>query len=348
MRENEKILLLQDYKVNKHLFDKFGIDYDKLLNKPNLSTVATTGDYEDLLNKPDFPDFPDLSTVATTGSYNDLIDKPTTLSGYGITNADVAGTLNATGRATLNGGLTVHGGTESSGTIFCANRHGIQGRKVDGTADNLIRRNSDNTVQIGSVNHSTFIHSYSTPTITLPTGSYRVYHEGNKPLLSDLGGVTPNGTVAYAKELSTVATASLHPSTSPPPVLEKWTRLATLKIKVRYEETNIQFNIMNNDASTDIITAIISARLKQQTAMGTVPYTGVVVNGVGLNTNNFKAIVTTTSTETVLDLYIAMDEYWRTFIMSKTLSANNLSALTPHQPFIDLPADAKFVPVIFK
>ena len=31
MRENEKILLLQDYKVNKHLFDKFGIDYEELL-----------------------------------------------------------------------------------------------------------------------------------------------------------------------------------------------------------------------------------------------------------------------------------------------------------------------------
>ena len=76
MRENEKLLLLQDYKVNKHLFDKFGIDYEELLNKPNLSTIATTGDYEDLLNKPDLPDFPTLSTVATTGSYNDLIDKP--------------------------------------------------------------------------------------------------------------------------------------------------------------------------------------------------------------------------------------------------------------------------------
>lgn len=40
-------------------------------NKPSLATVATTGDYDDLLDKPD------LKAVATSGSYNDLTDKPT-------------------------------------------------------------------------------------------------------------------------------------------------------------------------------------------------------------------------------------------------------------------------------
>lgn len=255
------------------------------------------------------------------------------------TGGTLTGPINVqTGRTTLNGGLTVNGETESSGSIFCANGYGIQGRKVDGTADNLIKRISDNTIQIGSVNHSAFLHSYSTPTVVIPSGSYRVYHEGNKPLLSDLGT-----TIEYAKELSTVST-----STSVPPRVKKWTRLATLRITMQYQETNIQFNIMNNDASMDIITAIVSARVKQQTAMGTNPYAGVVVNGVGFNTNNFKAIITTSAAASTLNLYVAMDEDWRTFSMSKTLSANNLSALTPTQPFIDLPADAKFVPVIFK
>lgn len=65
-------------------------------NKPNLATVATTGDYEDLSNKPTIPaaqvqsdwsqsdntqvDYiknkPSLATVATSGSYDDLTDKP--------------------------------------------------------------------------------------------------------------------------------------------------------------------------------------------------------------------------------------------------------------------------------
>lgn len=66
-------------------------------NKPNLATVATSGSYNDLSNKPDIPtkvselindsgftnDYtelinkPDLKPVATSGSYNDLTDKPT-------------------------------------------------------------------------------------------------------------------------------------------------------------------------------------------------------------------------------------------------------------------------------
>ena len=66
-------------------------------NKPNLATVATSGSYNDLTDKPSIPDpqvqsdwaeadntkvdyiknKPNLSTVATSGSYNDLSDKPT-------------------------------------------------------------------------------------------------------------------------------------------------------------------------------------------------------------------------------------------------------------------------------
>lgn len=45
--------------------------YNDLSDTPNLSTVATSGDYNDLENKPN------LSTVATSGSYDDLTDKPT-------------------------------------------------------------------------------------------------------------------------------------------------------------------------------------------------------------------------------------------------------------------------------
>lgn len=256
---------------------------------------------------------------------------------YFAMNGDTRGFVFKRGQLSL-AAIDASGNIRPRNNVVLENNLGIYGKRVDGTSDNLIKRTVSDTVQIGSVNHSTFIHSYSTPTITLPSGSYRMYHEGNKPLLSDLGT-----TIEYAKELSTVST-----STSVPPRTKKWTRLATLRLTMQYQETNIQFNIMNNDASADIITAIVSARVKQQTAMGTNPYTGVVVNGVGFNANNFKAIITTSAAASTLDLYVAMDEDWRTFSMSKTLSANDLSALTPLQPFIDLPADAKFVPVIFK
>jgi len=67
----------------------------QILNRPNLSTVATTGNYEDLNNRPTIPaaqvnsdwnansgvaqilNKPNLATVAESGSYNDLTDKPT-------------------------------------------------------------------------------------------------------------------------------------------------------------------------------------------------------------------------------------------------------------------------------
>lgn len=70
-------------------------DYDDLIDKPSLATVATSGSYNDLTNKPTIPaaqvnsdwnadtgvakilNKPSLATVATTGSYDDLTNKPT-------------------------------------------------------------------------------------------------------------------------------------------------------------------------------------------------------------------------------------------------------------------------------
>ena len=45
-------------------------NYNELNNKPDLKPVATSGSYNDLIGKPN------LHTVATSGSYNDLNDKP--------------------------------------------------------------------------------------------------------------------------------------------------------------------------------------------------------------------------------------------------------------------------------
>ena len=42
-----------------------------------LATVATSGSYNDLSDKPTIPVLPTLATVATSGSYNDLTNKPT-------------------------------------------------------------------------------------------------------------------------------------------------------------------------------------------------------------------------------------------------------------------------------
>ena len=63
-------------------------NYNDLTGKPNLKPVSTSGDYSDLENKPtlkpvattgnynDLDDKPALKTVATSGNYNDLTGKP--------------------------------------------------------------------------------------------------------------------------------------------------------------------------------------------------------------------------------------------------------------------------------
>lgn len=54
-------------------------DYDDLIDKPELATVALTGDYDDLIDTPDlsiYEEKADLATVAETGDYNDLINTP--------------------------------------------------------------------------------------------------------------------------------------------------------------------------------------------------------------------------------------------------------------------------------
>ena len=51
----------------------------KKANDSDLSTVAKSGSYNDLIDKPEMPELPDLSEVATTGSYKDLLNQPITV-----------------------------------------------------------------------------------------------------------------------------------------------------------------------------------------------------------------------------------------------------------------------------
>ena len=95
-----------------------------ILNKPTLSTVATTGDYGDLLNTPN------LATVATSGSYNDLIDKPTIPGGTNIGSTPSASNVVIT--SSTGGDGTVAAATQSlAGVMTAADK-----LKLDGIANN--------------------------------------------------------------------------------------------------------------------------------------------------------------------------------------------------------------------
>ncbi len=95
--------------------------YPDLLNRPALSSVATSGSYADLSNRPS------LSTVATSGSYADLIGRPTfstvaTTGSYtDLSNKPAAYTLPIAAAGTLGGikvgtGLSIDGGGVLSAT----------------------------------------------------------------------------------------------------------------------------------------------------------------------------------------------------------------------------------------
>lgn len=90
-----------------------------IANKPTLAAVATSGNYNDLSNKPTIPtatsdltndsgfltahqdisgkaNIADLATVATSGNYNDLSNKPTIPAAVSVTNTLSSGTRVAT------------------------------------------------------------------------------------------------------------------------------------------------------------------------------------------------------------------------------------------------------------
>lgn len=139
---------------------------------PTLASVATSGSYNDLSNKPNIPaaqintdwnsssglsqllNKPSLSTVATSGSYNDLSNKPTITSGtvtsVGLTSTDfsisgspvttsgnITANLNTTGvsAATYNSSYTV----DSKGRITAATNASFNsspGRSLSTTGSN--------------------------------------------------------------------------------------------------------------------------------------------------------------------------------------------------------------------
>lgn len=107
--------------------------YNDLSNKPSLALVATSGSYLDLSNKPS------LSTVATTGAYSDLTGKPTlaTVATSGsytdLTNKPATYTL-PTATTTVLGGVKVDGTSvviDGAGVISSTVSAGVS--SVDGS-----------------------------------------------------------------------------------------------------------------------------------------------------------------------------------------------------------------------
>lgn len=134
------------------------VDWNDVENKPNFATVAESGSYNDLTDKPTIPEAPDLSnyatkddlanakpdltpyaktadlsTVATSGSYEDLTNKPTIPDAY---------TLPIASTTTL-GGVKVDGTTITIADGVISSAGGGGSVSVDGTS---IIQNEDGTI----------------------------------------------------------------------------------------------------------------------------------------------------------------------------------------------------------
>jgi hypothetical protein len=107
--------------------------YSDLTGKPSLATVATSGAYADLTGKPS------LATVATSGDYGDLINKPSLLSLGSVAGAALgvaaAGTATTAARSDhVHAAPTTVSGNAGTATAL-QNARLIAGVSFDGTAN---------------------------------------------------------------------------------------------------------------------------------------------------------------------------------------------------------------------
>lgn len=86
-----------------------------------LSTVATSGSYADLVNKPIIPTLPSLSAVAVSGAYSDLIGRPVIPTTAAQVGADPVGSASAAQTAaqtyTDTAVANLSGGTDGAVTV---------------------------------------------------------------------------------------------------------------------------------------------------------------------------------------------------------------------------------------
>lgn len=110
------------------------VEWDDVGNKPNFATVAESGSYNDLTDKPIIPEAPnlgeyaktaDLSTVASTGSYEDLTNKPTIPDAYTlpVASTDTLGGVKVDGETITiaDGVISSAGGGSSLENTFDTN-----------------------------------------------------------------------------------------------------------------------------------------------------------------------------------------------------------------------------------
>lgn len=243
-------------------------DYTDLIHKPSINsvvltgnktaadlgfaTVATTGDYDDLTDKPilgtmaaesanDYTKTSSLSPVATSGSYNDLINKPTLGTAAAADTSDFAtaaqGALADTALqpsalddyVTTNTSQTITADKSFSGAKISTNTDieftsttaGLVSKR-NGATRNLITRTSFNEVNVGN--------QYD-PTVILGNGTRPHYNTTEYlALYSDIPTVN-NPTITFTQGGVTKGSITLNQATSDTIALDSGSGGATITLR---------------------------------------------------------------------------------------------------------------------
>lgn len=169
------------------------VAWSAITGKPSFATVATSGSYNDLSNKPTIPtSLPTPNSLtftgATTGTWNGSSAKTVNIPTYSNASTSSAGLMSASDKSKLNG---IAGGAEVNQNAFSNVVVGSTTIAADSKTDTLTLTAGSNITLTPNVTNDSITISASGSSYSLPLASNNT--RGGIKLSSSTQGGTPNG-----------------------------------------------------------------------------------------------------------------------------------------------------------
>ena len=169
------------------------VTWSTITGKPSFATVATSGSYNDLSNKPTIPtSLPTPNSLtftgATTGTWNGSAAKTVNIPTYGNASTSSAGLMSASDKSKLNG---IASGAEVNQNAFSNVVVGSTTIAADSKTDTLTLTAGSNITLTPNTTNDSITISASGSSYSLPVASNNT--RGGIKLSSSTQGGTPNG-----------------------------------------------------------------------------------------------------------------------------------------------------------
>lgn len=174
------------------------VTWSTITGKPSFATVATSGSYTDLTNKPTIPtSLPTPNSLtftgATTGTWNGSSAKTVNIPTYSNASTSTAGLMSAADKSKLNG---ITGGAEVNQNAFSNVVVGSTTIAADSKTDTLTLTAGSNITLTPNATNDSITISASGSSYSLPLASNNT--RGGIKLSSSTQGGTPNGITTIA------------------------------------------------------------------------------------------------------------------------------------------------------